>query len=60
MGWTLDYTTPSNRRILYSMDCSLGHNEFLGAINSKFPNTSPSGTKSHIENMGLTNEKFNE
>ena len=60
MGWSLDYTTPSNRRIRYSMDCSLGYNEFLGAIQRKFPATSPSGTKSHFENMGLTNEKFNE
>ena len=60
MGWSLDYTNPSNRRILYSMDCSLGYTEFLGAINSKFPNTSASGTKSHFENMGLTKEKFNE
>lgn len=63
MGWTLDHTHQTqnyNHRLLYTMDCSLGYDEFLGAVHSKFPDTSPSGTKSHFEEKGLTRDRFNE
>ena len=60
MSWTIDHTSASNQRILYTIDCSLGYDEFLGAIHSKFPDSSPSGTKAHFEQKGLTRDRFNE
>ena len=60
MGWELDHTSPSNRRHRYTMDCSLGYDEFLGAIHSNFPHTPPSGMKTHFEEKGLTRDRFNE
>ena len=60
MGWTLDHTSASNHRILYTIDCSLGYDEFLGAIHNKFPNSSPPSIKTNFEEKGLTRDRFNE
>ena len=55
MGWTLDHTSRN-----YTMDCSLGYNEFLGAIHGQVPWVSPSKLREDKIKEGLTKEKFNE